>query len=166
MKLIFTNVIASGPVDWKAPLTAPHQPSIRECFLIVQDEGGTVEIPEATPTALGQYATYLAKGYVVIGHSVEFHAGALRAAMIPWGIDPCDGRAQTICTMLSLTGRVPKRNGKKGWPTFDEACDFFGITRAGTESAEDNARCLALVFKGMEAIGAVPEPKIWKERHG
>jgi hypothetical protein len=168
-RYIFVNCISDGPIDWKRSLTAEGQPAIRECHMIVQgdDDGPQVieELSGTDATTLARYANLISNGYVVVGHSVNFHAGALRAAMIPWGIDPCDGRTKTICTMLALTGHVTKRNGKKGWPTFDEACDFFCITRAGTETAEDNARCLMQVFRGMEKIGAVPEPLIWKDRN-
>ena len=168
-RYIFLNCIANGQVDFKSPLTAAHQPSIRECFMIVvgDDDGPQItdELSGPSGTMLSRYAELIRRGdVVVVGHSVEYHHGHLRAAMIPGGLDPCDGRVKTICTMLSLTGHVTKRNGKKGWPSFNEACDHFMITRAGTETAEDNARCLMQVFRGMEAIGAVPEPKIWKER--
>lgn len=171
MRYIFVNCIAAGQIDWKTPLTAAHQPSIRDCHMIVAgDDDGPQIIDELTgPSAanLARYSELIASGYIVVGHSVEYHAGHLRAAMIPNGLDPCDGRVKTICTMLSLTGHVTKRNGKKGWPTFDEACDHFQITRAGVETAADNARCLFQVFIGMQAIGAVPdEPKLWKDRYG
>ena len=178
MRYIFINCIANGQIDWKTPLTAAHQPSIRECFMIVageiQNGFGHKDFDlldeQAGPSAtmLSRYAELIPYGdVIVVGHSVEYHHGHLRAAMIPNGLDPCDGRVKTICSMLSLTGHVTKRNGKKGWPTFDEACDFFQITRAGVETAADNARCLFQIFIGMQAIGAVPdEPKIWKDRWG
>lgn len=166
MKYIFANCIAAGPVDWKRPLTAPGQPGIREAFAIIQEGGKTIaELHDLPATSeLGVLSHRVAQGFVVVGHSVEFHYGALRAAMIPWGIDPCDGRAKTVCTMLSLANCGVKRGGRNGWPSFQEACDYFQITRAGVETAEDNCRCLVQVFRGMEAIGVVPEPKIWKER--
>lgn len=167
MRYIFLNVIANGAVDFKSPLIAAHQPSIREAFGILDNGDGSppYELDLKDSANLNAYSEAIATGAIVVGHSVEYHHGHLRADMITRGTDPHDGRVKTICTMLGLTGHVTKRNGKKGWPTFDEACDHFQITRAGVETAEDNARCLMQVFRGMEAIGAVPaEPKIWKER--
>ncbi len=164
---IFANVIADGPIDWKRSLTAEGQPGIRECFMIVGDDNGPQIIDELdgpTATNLARYSEYIARGYIVVGHSVDYHHGHLRATMIPMGLDPRDGLTRTICTMLGLTGHVPKRNGRKGWPTFDEACDFFGITRAGVETAEDNARCLIQVFTGMLKVRDLPEVRTWKER--
>ncbi len=161
-------MIANGTVDWKRPLTAEGQPGIRECHMIVQgdDDGPQVieELSGTDATTLARYANLISNGYVVVGHSVHFHAGALRAAMIPWGIDPCDGRTKTICTMLQLTGHVPKFNGRRGWPTFGETCHHFGIDRADIESAEDNTRNLMRVFNSMMKMEIVPEPKIWRER--
>lgn len=166
MGYIFVNCIAAGPIDWKRPLTALGQPEIREAFMILTaPDHGDLEFDARSAAALNAYSNAIAKGFIVVGHSVEYHHGHLRATMIPMGIDPHDGRVHTICTMLGLTGHVPKRNGKKGWPTFDEACDFFCVTRAGTETAEDNARCLMQVFAGMLKIRDVPEPKTWKERN-
>lgn len=168
MQHIFTSVIAKGQVDFKTPLTAAHQPGIRECFMIVQgDDNGPQVIAELDgPTAanLAQYSEYIARGYVVVGHSVDYHHGHLRATMIPMGIDPRDGLTRTICTMLGLTGHAPKFNGRKGWPTFAEACHHFGITRASKETAEDNARCIAHVFQNMIRAGIVPDTRTWKER--
>lgn len=168
MRYVFVNCIAAGPINWKAPLTAPGQPGIREAFMIVRgDDDGPQIIAELDGTSsadLAKYSDLIASGYVVVGHSVEYHHGHLRAEMIARGTDPCDGRVKTICSMLALTGHVPKFNSRKGWPTFAECCHHLGIERAGTESAEDNARCLARVFEWMEKIGAVPEPKIWRER--
>ena len=168
-RFVFVNCVAAGQIDWKTPLTAAHQPSIREAAMIVTKDGLVAEeYAGPSATMLSRYAELIPYGdVIVVGHSVEYHVGHLRAAMIPNGLDPCDGRVKTICTMLSLTGHVTKRNGKKGWPTFAEACDHFQITRAGVETAADNARCLYQVFIGMQAIGAVPdEPKLWKDRYG
>jgi len=170
MNHIFVNCIAAGQIDWKSPLTAAHQPSIRDCHMIVQgdDNGPTVIAELAGPSAenLNRYAEFLARGYIVVGHSVEYHHGHLRVAMMQAGIDPCDGRVNTICTMLGLVGVVPKFNGKRGWPKFDEVCHHYGLDRAGTETAEDNARVLARVFDIATRTGVEFEPKIWKDRHG
>ena len=167
-RYIFVNCIANGDIDWKSPLTAAHQPSIRDCHMIVQgDDNGPQIIEELAGTdgaTLARYSERIAEGRIVVGHSVEYHHGHLRATMIPMGIAPHDGRVRTICTMLGLNGYVVKRNGKKGWPTFGEACEHFGITRATPETAEDNARCLKLVFEGMLRIRDMPEAKVWKER--
>lgn len=168
MRYIFVNVIAAGPINWKAPLTAPGQPGIREAFMIFTESDNSVIITELDGTSSADFARYseaIASGAIVVGHSVEYHHGHLRAEMIARGTDPCDGRVKTICSMLALTGHVPKFNNRKGWPTFVECCHHLGIERAGTESAEDNARCLARVFEWMEKIGAVPEPKTWRERN-
>lgn len=161
---IFINCIANGPVNWKLPLTGPGQPGVREAFMIVTHDGEILDEKPFGGEMLALYSHLLGQGFTAVGHSVDYHHGHLRAEMISRGTDPIDGRTKTICTMLGLTGHVPKRNGKKGWPTFDEACDFFCITRAGVETAEDNARCLAQVWRGMEAIGVEPETRIWKER--
>jgi DNA polymerase III epsilon subunit-like protein len=163
-RYVFVSCIANGPVNWKASLTAEGQPGIADCHMIYVGDD-EIEIPDASAAALVRYSNLIGGGAIVVGHSVEFHAGILRAAMLAAGIDPHDGRVNTICTMLGLTGRVQKHNGRKGWPTFDEACEHFGVTRAGTETAEDNARCLAKIFAGMQTIGAVPQPRIWKDRH-
>lgn len=168
MRYIFANCIAAGPIDWKASLTAEHQPPIRECFILAQDtEDESFHLEMSAPSAfnLRVYSDMIAAGAVVVGHSAESHHAHLRATMIPMGIDPVDGRVHTICSMFSLTGHVPKQNGRKGWPSFDDVCAHYGITRAGTESAEDNARCLLQVFQTMQRLGIVPEPKIWKERN-
>jgi hypothetical protein len=170
MRYIFTNVIAAGPINWKAPLTAPGQPEIADCFMIFagDDEGLQITDELSGPSAsnLCKYAATIGHAdTVVVGHSVEYHHGHLRAAMIPMGLDPRDGLVRTICTMFALTGHVPKFNQRKGWPTFAECCHHLGIERAGTESAEDNARNLVKVFRWMEKISAVPEPKIWKDRN-
>ena len=168
MQHIFAIVIADGPIDWKRSLTAEGQPGIRECFMIVQgdDDGPQViaELDGPTATNLAQYSEYIARGYIVVGHSVEYHVGHLRATMIPMGIDPRDGLTRTICTMLGLTGHVPKFNGRRGWPTFAETCHHFGIERAGTETAQDNAICLARVFESATRAGIEFTPKTWKER--
>ncbi len=171
MRYVFLNVIADGAVNWKLPLTAPGQPGIREYFMIVRgdDDGPQVidEFDGSSCVHLVRYAELVASGYVVVGHSVDYHAGHVRAELVSRGIDPHDGQVQTICTMLSLTGHVPKFNGKRGWPTFAEACHHFGIERAAVESAEDNCRNLARIFSAMERLGIVPEPKVWRERnHG
>jgi hypothetical protein len=168
MRYIFANVIAAGPIDWKAPLTAEGQPGIAECEMILADENCEIieSFADASGFCLARYSEHIGSGAIVVGHSVEFHHGALRAAMIPMGIDPHDGRVMTICTMLGLTGHAMKFNGRKGWPTFAEACHWAGVDRAATESAEDNARCLRLVFAQMQRQGIVPEPKVWKERNG
>jgi hypothetical protein len=167
MRYVFINVIAAGQVDFKSPYTAAHQPSIRECAMIgtdSEDDSFRLEMTEPSGFNLNVYSNLIGAGAVVVGHSVEFHHGYLRAAMIPMGLDPCDNRVKTICTMLSLADVGVKSGGRKGWPKFQEACDYFHITRAGTESAEDNARCLLQVFRGMENIGVVPEVRVWKER--
>jgi hypothetical protein len=169
MRYIFTNVIAKGAVDFKSPFTAAHQPDIRECFMVYVDEDKPAQAFEesftAEPTSqnLHKYAEAIASGWIVVGHSVSYHHGHLRAELIKRGSDPCDGRIKTICTMLGLAGRVPKFNGRNGWPSFAEVCHHYGITRAGTESAEDNARCLMQAFNSAEHAGIKFEPKIWKE---
>lgn len=167
---VFLNVIADGPVNWKSPLTAPGQPGIKDCFMILADEDDgpqiTAELSGLDGANLVAYSNAVATGAVVVGHSVEYHHGHLRAEMISRGTDPCDGRVQTICTMLALTGHVQKRNGRRGWPTFDEACDHFLITRAATETAEDNARCLMQVWRGMQSAGIHPDARLWRERNG
>lgn len=168
MQHIFVSVIAKGQVDFKSPYTAAHQPAIKECFMIVQgDDNGPqvlMELDGPSATNLNHYSEYVARGYTVVGHSVEYHHGHLRATMIPMGIDPRDGLTKTICTMLGLTGHVQKRNGRRGWPSFDESCEHFGITRAGKETAEDNARCLAQMFQSMIRAGIEPDTRTWKER--
>ena len=169
MRYVFVNVIANGQVDFKSPYTAAHQPGIRECFMIFagDDDGPQVTAELSGPTGfnLTKYSDMIGYGdVVVVGHSVEFHVGYLRAALISAGLDPHDGRVKTICSMMSLTGVAPKANGRRGWPTFGEACAWAGVERAATESAEDNARCLVQVFRAMQKAGAEPEPKIWKER--
>ena len=167
MRYVFVNVIANGQVDFKSPYTAAHQPSIRECAMIgtdSYDDSFRLEITEPNAFNLNVYSNLIGDGAIVVGHSVEFHHGYLRAAMIAAGIDPHDGRVKTICTMLSLTGIAPKANGRRGWPTFGEACAWAGVERASRESAEDNARCLMQVFRAMEKAGVVPEPRVWKER--
>lgn len=168
MRYIFVNVIADGPVDWKHSLTARGQPGIADFFMIAVQNGDVIRELGGTDSRILQTCSDLAGGgFVIVGHSVEYHWGHLRAEMISRGTDPCDGRVQTICTMLSLTGHVPKFNVRKGWPTFAECCHHLGIERANPQTAKDNARNLARVFEWMKKIGAVPEPKIWKERnHG
>jgi hypothetical protein len=168
MRFVFVNCIAAGQIDWKAPLLAAHQPSIREAAMIYTDENLAIEhesVGELSGEELARYANAVANGAVVVGHSVEYQHGHLRAALIAAGLDPSDGRAQTICSMFGLTGLAPKANGRKGWPTFAEACEWACVERAATESAEDNARCLLMVFKNWMDCGPIPEPKIWKERN-
>lgn len=127
----------------------------------------TSELFDPTAENLSAYSRGIAAGWIVVGHSVEYHHGHLRAAMVPIGLDPRDGLTKTICTMMALTGHAIKANGRKGWPTFSEACSWAGVERAGTETADDNARCLLRVFRSMAKAGLVPEPKIWKDRsHG
>ena len=167
-RYIFANCIAAGPINWKSPLTAEGQPEIAQAAMIgmdSKDESFHLEMTEPNAFNLNVYSDLIGAGAIVVGHSVEYHHGHFRATMIPKGIDPCDGRVQTICTMLALTGHVEKRNGRKGWPTFDEACDHFGVTRAGTESAQDNARCLMAVFAAMQRAGIEPTVRTWKERN-
>jgi DNA polymerase III epsilon subunit-like protein len=172
MRFIFANVIAAGQIDWKRPLTAAGQPPIQEAALIYTDENLDMlheDVGELSGEILARYASAVGNGAIVVGHSVEYQHGHLRAAMIAAGLDPSDGRAQTICTMFGLTGHVPKQNGRKGWPSFGDVCHHYGITRAGRlgeESAEDNARCLREAFRTMVRLGIVPEPKVWKERNG
>jgi hypothetical protein len=163
--MIFLNVIADGKVDWEKPLTAEGQPPIRDSHWLVTDPDLMIigEWPECTATALNAYNTALASRLVVVGHSVQYHHAHMRATMIGMGIDPFP-QVQTLCTMLGLTGTVVKNNGRKGWPTFDEACNHFVVTRSGTESAEDNARCLLQVYRNMRTAGINPDTKIWKDR--
>jgi hypothetical protein len=164
MSYIFVNVIADGKVDWQKPLTAEGQPGIRECHMLVTDDDLT-SLGEWSGSASGlrAYNYAIAAGSIVVGHSVQYHHAHLRAIMIGMGIDPF-AKVHTLCTMLGLTGTVVKNNGKKGWPTFDEACNHFGVTRSGTESAEDNARCLLQVYRGMRTAGINPDTRIWKDR--
>lgn len=177
MRYIFVNCIAAGPIDWKRSLTAPNQPPIKDSFMILAEVGDMIageplgfesidEWPAANAYNLNKYSNEIGSGAVIVGHSVDYHHGHLRATMLSVGVDLHDGRVKMLCTMLGLTGHVMKRNGRMGWPTFDEACHHFGITRAGEESAEDNARCLVQVFLGMVKMrdGILPEIKIWKER--
>jgi hypothetical protein len=168
-KFIFLNCIANGALDWKQPLTAEGQPGIADCFMIFEgdDDGPQITAELSGPSAanLNQYAEAIASGVIVVAHSAQYHVGHLRAVMIAMGIDPCDGRTMTLDTMFALTGHAEKFNGRKGWPTFSEACAWAGVDRAATESAEDNARCLRLVFAQMQRQGIVPEPKIWRERN-
>lgn len=169
MRYIFVNVIPAGSVDWKRPLTAEGQPSIRDAAMICANENLDVEweyAGELTAQALAAYSSAVGVGRIIVGHSAEYHHGHLRAAMMAAGLDPADGRTNTICSMMALTGHVPKFNGRKGWPTFAETCAHYGIDRAGEESAEDNARCLMSVFANMQRFGLVPEPKIWRDRNG
>lgn len=160
---IFVNVIANGQVDFKSPYTAAHQPSIKEAFGIwVPEEGGPIcDLDLMNSADLNLYSDETARGAVVVGHSVEFHHGYLRADMIRRGTDPRDGLVKTICTMLGLTGHVPKFNGRKGWPNFKEVCHHFGIERTTTETAEDNARCLKQAFEIAERAGVEFKPKTW-----
>ena len=168
MSYLFTSVLADGDIDWKRSLTAKGQPGIAQLFVVVTDDDLNLlgEWTELSSSVLRYYSEAVASGSICVGHSVQYVYGHLRAEMIQRGTDPYDGRVKTLCTMLGLAGMFPKRNGRLGWPTFDESCDHFGITRAGTETAEDNARCLVQVFKGMERLrdGILPEVTIWKER--
>jgi len=167
MRYIFVNCIAAGPVDWKKPLTAQGQPAIKECAMIgtdTEDESFRLEMTEPSGFNLNIYGELIASGAVVVGHSVDYHHGHLRATMIPMGLDPCDNRVKTVCTMMGLTGIAPKANGRRGWPTFSEACAWAGVERAAIERAEDNCRSLVQVFRAMERAGVVPEPKVWRER--
>ena len=166
MSLLFTSDLSDGDIDWKRSLAAKGQPSIAQLFVVVTDDdlNPLGEWTEPSSSVLRCYSEAVASGSICVGHSVQYVYGHLRAEMIQRGTDPYDGRVKTVCTMLGLTGYVPKRNGRLGWPTFDESCDHFGITRAGEETAEDNARCLVQVFRGMLRIREMPEVKIWKER--
>jgi hypothetical protein len=168
MRYIFVNVIAAGLIDWKQPMTAPNQPAIREAAMICTNEELEImweSVGELTAQSLAAYASAIGNGAIVVGHSVEYHAGHLRALLLARGLEPHDGRVNTICTMFSLIGHAPKADGRKGWPKFAEACAWAGVERAATESAEDNARCLRQVFGHMILHGIVPEAKVWKERH-
>lgn len=167
-KFIFLNVLANGAVDWTMSLTAQGQPPIGRYHAFIADSDCVVleELSELSGVHLSRYASLIESGAIIVAHSAQYHAGHMRATMIPMGLDPADGRTSTICSMMALTGHVPKFNGRKGWPTFAEACAHYGIDRAGEESAEDNARCLMSVFANMQRLGIVPEPKIWKDRHG
>jgi hypothetical protein len=164
---LFTSVIASGPVDWKQPMTAKGQPDISEMFVVETDNEYRICGEWSGPSAslLNIYSNAIGSGSVAVGHSIQYAYGHVRAAMIASGIDPRDGRTRTLCTMLGLASAGAKRGGRNGWPTFDEACDHFGITRAGVETAEDNCRCLLAVFRGMERAGIAVEPKIWRDRN-
>lgn len=113
--------------------------------------------------ALQVYNAAIAERRVMAAHNAQHDAKQIRGELRRAGLPDLFEAAPNLCTMRSLVKvcQIPQqgRGGYK-WPSLQEACDFFGITRHAPHQGRGDAMDVLMVMRRMKEIGVLPEAKV------
>ncbi|MER8602838.1 3'-5' exonuclease [Mesorhizobium sp. M1233] len=113
---------------------------------------------------MGQYASVIDEGYVLVAFNSQFDTKMGRAELRRCGMDDRFERTPNICVMKASTDVCQIQRMRPGGgfkqPKLSEACAFFGIVNDAAHSAGGDARAALEVFRRLHALGALPEPQV------
>ena len=121
---------------------------------------------EPVSQILDVYRADIRTGRVIVAYGAQFDCKVMRGEMrLQAPDDPTADlfeQTRNICLMRACQPfKIPKENGKKGWPQLDDAYRYFvGGPIEGRHSALGDAMAAAKVFIEMARVNALPEPAV------
>ena len=111
---------------------------------------------------LSKYRTLIESGYVIAAFGAQHDCKIIRGEFRRRGLPDLFEETKNVCLMRAcLPLRVPKANGKGGWPRLEDACRFFGIEPEPLPHAAINgARCAAQVLFALAKLGKLPAAEV------
>lgn len=111
---------------------------------------------------LRKYTTLVESGYVVVAYGAQHDCKILRGELRRCGLPDHFEQTSNVCLMRALQPlKVPKANGKGGWPQLDDALRFFGHEpEAKPHGALAGARAALKVFAALANRGLLPTPAV------
>lgn len=113
-------------------------------------------------TVLTRYRTLIDAGYAIAAYGAQSDCKILRGECRRAGLYDMFEKTKNVCLMRAcLPLKMPKANGKGGWPKLEDACRFFGLEpEPKPHTALNGARCAAGVLRALSLNGPLPAAKI------
>lgn len=119
---------------------------------------------EGKPIAevLAFYAGLIEAGYVVVAYGAQHDCKILRGEFRRAGLPDLFEQTKNVCLMRAMQPlKIPKANGKGGWPQLDDVLRFLGDKpEPRPHGALVGARCAFKVFAHFLPKGVLPEPSV------
>lgn len=114
------------------------------------------------------YATLIAAGHAIAAYGAQHDCKLLRGELRRAGRDDLFEKTGNVCLMRAcLPLKIPKANGKGGWPRLEDACRHFGIEPESTpHRAIEGARRAAQILRRLAEAGALPAPCVHYAKEG
>lgn len=111
---------------------------------------------------LRKYTTLVEAGYVVVAYGAQHDCKILRGELRRCGLPDHFEETKNVCLMRGIQPlKIPKANGKGGWPQLDDALRFFGHEpEAKPHGALAGARAALKVFTALRNKDMLPEPAV------
>lgn len=110
---------------------------------------------------LSEYQNAIEEGRAVLAYGAQFDCKIVRGELRRAGLDDLFERTRNACIMQSCSPlKIPKADGRKGWPKLSDACEFFGIEMEKAHSGLSDARAAAKIAKILHERGALKTPAV------
>lgn len=111
---------------------------------------------------LAVYAALIEDGHVVVAYGAQHDCKILRGEFRRAGLDDRFEKTKNVCLMRAVQPlKIPKANGKGGWPQLDDVLRFLGEKpEPRPHGALVGARCAFAVFSAFLPKGVLPEPSV------
>jgi DNA polymerase-3 subunit epsilon len=110
---------------------------------------------------LSHYQNAIEEGRIVLAYGAQFDCKILRGALRREGMDDMFDKTLNSCLMRACTPlKIPKANGKGGWPGLADACKFFEIEQEATHTGLGDARAAAAIARKLKEMGMLQEPAV------
>lgn len=111
---------------------------------------------------LAFYAALVEDGYVVVAYGAQHDCKIMRGEFRRAGLDDHFEATKNVCLMRAVQPlRIPKANGKGGWPQLDDVLRHLGQKpEPRPHSALVGARCAFAVFSAFLPKGLLPAPTV------
>lgn len=111
---------------------------------------------------LRKYTTLIEAGYVVVAYGAQHDCKILRGELRRCGLPDHFEETPNICLMRCAQPlKVPKANGKGGWPQLDDVLRFVGAEpEPKPHGALVGARCALAVFTDFKKRGVLLAPAV------
>ena len=185
MRAMIIDTETSGLFDFSRPADAEGQPRLAQLAMIPTDDrpGWTAYVrpegwrmdPKAAAVngltdkflaehglpigeVLDRYVAAISDGYVIAAYNAQFDTKILRAELRRAGRADLFEQTPNICLMRAMKPVVGIRGRRN--PKLSEALEFIGATNASAHDAPGDAAAALEVFRFLEHIGELPEPKV------
>lgn len=98
------------------------------------------------------YEQVIREGYCIAAFNAQHDCKTMRAELRRAGRDDLFLQTKNVCLMRKSNGPIPKRGGKKGWPSLEEARDFLHIPHDGAHRAGADTASALVILRYLHAF--------------
>ncbi len=111
---------------------------------------------------LRKYATLVEAGYVVVAYGAQHDCKILRGEFRRAGLPDRFEITNNVCLMRGVQPlKIPKANGKGGWPQLDDCLRYFGKKpEPRPHGALVGAKCALEIFAALYRMNKLPEASV------